>query len=358
MKKVLIALSCFIIALTLCGCNVDKKEEVKYTYNVVYEGGVERHYDTDPVKTPTIHEGLELYYDRDYKGCIEKLMYGLAKGEFDPVVYYQLGYMYYFGMGVEQDTEIAKTYFGKGAEYDEPGCVYYLGAANLLEDGDIEVSKKYYDKALELGNSNAYLGYWFIATEHSEKTEENKAKAEEMVQKMIETKNAHALYNVGIKLIDKSLDFTDEERQKAVEYLSLSGDFGLTASYEKAADIYDFGVLGEVNEEKAYEFFLKGAESFEFTDWYDNVGYCYEEGVGVEQDFDKAFYYYELATHDGGEIAWFDLGRMYEEGKGVEKDLGKALECYINSTKFKDPTAINMVGNADRSIQSILTDIH
>ena len=358
MKKIMIVLSCIAVVLTLCACNSNKKEETKYTLNVVYEGGVERHYDTYPEMTPTIHEGLELYYDRDYKGCIEKLMYGLTKGEFDPVAYFQLGYMYYFGMGVEKDIEIAKTYFKKGAEYNEPECVYYLGASNLLDDGNIEDAKKFFDKALELGNPNAYLGYWFIATKYSEKTEENKAKAEEMIQKMIETKNAHALYNVGMNLISKSLDFTDEERKKAVEYLSLSGDFGLTVSYENAADIYDYGLLGEVNGEKAYEFFLKGAESFEFTDWYDNVGYCYEEGVGVKQDYDKAFYYYELATHDGSEIAWFDLGRMYEEGKGVEKDLGKALQCYINSTKFKDPTAINIAGNADISIQSILADIH
>ena len=39
MKKVLIVLSCIVVVLTLCACNSNKKEETKYTLNVVYKGG-------------------------------------------------------------------------------------------------------------------------------------------------------------------------------------------------------------------------------------------------------------------------------------------------------------------------------
>lgn len=72
---------------------------------------------------------------------------------------------------------------------------------------------------------------------------------------------------------------------------------------------------------------------YAYTDYYDNVGYCYEEGVVVEQDYAKAAEYYELATHNGFSMAWYDLGRMYEDGLGVEKDLSKAVTCYMNATK-------------------------
>ena len=61
------------------------------------------------------------------------------------------------------------------------------------------------------------------------------------------------------------------------------------------------------------------------TFYYDNVGYCYEEGVGVEQDYAKAAEYYELATKSNSGMAWYDLGRMYEEGLVLSKILVKHL---------------------------------
>ena len=70
------------------------------------------------------------------------------------------------------------------------------------------------------------------------------------------------------------------------------------------------------------------------TFYYDNVGYCYEEGVGVEQDYAKAAECYELATKSNSGMAWYDLGWMYEDGLGVEQDLGKALECYMYADRY------------------------
>ena len=52
-----------------------------------------------------------------------------------------------------------------------------------------------------------------------------------------------------------------------------------------------------------------------------NIAVLYENGLGVELDFKKAFSYYLLSANQGFMIAQFNLGVVYETGKGVDADL-------------------------------------
>lgn len=56
-----------------------------------------------------------------------------------------------------------------------------------------------------------------------------------------------------------------------------------------------------------------------------NLGDKYERGKGIERDFVKAAYYYELATQYHIVEAMYNLGRLYLKGKGVPQD--EALGC-------------------------------
>ena len=60
------------------------------------------------------------------------------------------------------------------------------------------------------------------------------------------------------------------------------------------------------------------------------AGAIYEEGgIGVDQDFEKALFYYQRATEMVGSLeGWLGLGRMYFFGKGVPKDIERAAEYY------------------------------
>ena len=55
------------------------------------------------------------------------------------------------------------------------------------------------------------------------------------------------------------------------------------------------------------------------------IGYKYEKGTGVTQDYDKAFDYYKKASEQNQSGAQNSLGRMYANGLGVEKDKEQAL---------------------------------
>ena len=59
-----------------------------------------------------------------------------------------------------------------------------------------------------------------------------------------------------------------------------------------------------------------------------NLGYLYEEGKGVRQDFKKALEWYRKGADLGNAAAESGLAGMYRDGKGVTKDLKKAIELY------------------------------
>lgn len=64
-----------------------------------------------------------------------------------------------------------------------------------------------------------------------------------------------------------------------------------------------------------------------------NLGESYEKGIGVEEDHEKAFYYYEKAANTGDPSALNKLGNMYAQGKGCAKDANKAATFYLASAE-------------------------
>lgn len=58
------------------------------------------------------------------------------------------------------------------------------------------------------------------------------------------------------------------------------------------------------------------------------VGYMYEHGQGVKQDYKKAFEWYEKAAIQGVPQAQVILGAMYESGICVRQDKHIAKEWY------------------------------
>ena len=59
-----------------------------------------------------------------------------------------------------------------------------------------------------------------------------------------------------------------------------------------------------------------------------NLGYCYKNGKGVEQNCDAAVEWYIKAASQGNVTAQYNLAICYESGDGVEQDYKKAIEYY------------------------------
>ena len=65
-----------------------------------------------------------------------------------------------------------------------------------------------------------------------------------------------------------------------------------------------------------------------YTEAQYNLGLAYENGYGVEQDYQKAIEWYQKAAQQGLAKAQSNLGGMYANGHGVKQDYQKAIEWY------------------------------
>lgn len=63
------------------------------------------------------------------------------------------------------------------------------------------------------------------------------------------------------------------------------------------------------------------------------LGYIYDKGIGVPQDYDKALKLYKKAAEQGDIKAQNNLGVCYEEGKSVEQDNQKTIFWYTKAAE-------------------------
>ena len=69
-----------------------------------------------------------------------------------------------------------------------------------------------------------------------------------------------------------------------------------------------------------------------------NLGYLYESGVGVEQDWTKAVQWYTRSAERGYARGQYNLAWCYEHGKGVARDRDRAVRLYeqAGEQQYKD----------------------
>ena len=72
------------------------------------------------------------------------------------------------------------------------------------------------------------------------------------------------------------------------------------------------------------------------------VGYFYLEGLGVDKDLEKAFYWTERAANHGDRDGQSNLAWFYEEGVFVDANLEKAKHWYkVSAQLMQEISVIN-----------------
>ena len=79
--------------------------------------------------------------------------------------------------------------------------------------------------------------------------------------------------------------------------------------------------------EKAYEGDTKAMN---------NLGVCYERGIGVKVNLEMAFEWYMKAAELGDVYGCFNVGECYYHGKGVEQNAELAFEWYMKAADKGD----------------------
>jgi TPR repeat protein len=76
-----------------------------------------------------------------------------------------------------------------------------------------------------------------------------------------------------------------------------------------------------------------------------NLGYLYFNGLGVQKNYKKAFYWNKQVVDQAPDpIANFNLGLAYLKGLGVDKNYQKAMSNYKIARKMGHVSAVNSLG--------------
>ncbi len=136
-------------------------------------------------------------------------------------------------------------------------------------------------------------------------------------------------------LYDICYEKTKETSRMAKEYEPDNVPDGIYVTINEDNEITDIHQHEYVEAEKVSEeaeMFLSLAKMGISEAQY-NLGVCYEQGDGVEQDFEKAVYWYKAAAEQGYDKAQSNLGLCYYNGYGVEVDFAEAARLFTLSAE-------------------------
>lgn len=260
----------------------------------------------------------------------------------------ELGKMYEYGIGVEKDLIKSRHYYKlanenvsysrdekrveiliqvqnlpaleRCAENGEARAQYQLGEAYRQGFG-VEENKEKAFKWLKLAAEQNYFDALHpLARMYEEKEPE---KAFEIYTELANQGMVEAIHNLGIMYYDG--EGTVQDYEKARILFEKSAKLGESASWYMLGLIYDLALGVPKNIEKAITCYKYAEDN---TDAQYNLGCIYYNGEYVEQNYEKAFYYFKDTTANELASSAYMVGRMYENGEGVKKDLKQALDYY------------------------------
>ena len=134
-----------------------------------------------------------------------------------------------------------------------------------------------------------------------------------------------------------------QEFDKAVPILKQAAELGNAESQYNLGYCYQAGIGVEQNFEKAAEWYSKSAEQG-CNDGLYAMMMAYGNGSGVQQDFNKAFAYALRCAENEDGTCMFNVINCYKEGMGTDKDIDKMLEWAIRLGKLKNPENLQKSG--------------
>ncbi|RGF90377.1 sel1 repeat family protein [Ruminococcus sp. AM54-1NS] len=152
-------------------------------------------------------------------------------------------------------------------------------------------------------------------------------------------------YKKACKLIyGKDAKLNDFKKAEQL-LLSESQRGNVLADYD-LGKLYSTDKLGEKNEEMSIAKYTQALQGFlqiepnskklkPYVQYRIGKMFCY--GLGTEQDYQKAFEWFERSAKQKNKFAQFSLANLYYYGNGVEKDLSQAFLWYQRATSQGQP---------------------
>lgn len=257
-------------------------------------------------------EGVAQDLNKGFNWCFKSA----EAGDFSGML--AVSMLYSSGLGVEKNKNIARKWFAKAYE-----CAMKDPSINLKYNGDM------------IG-----LGFFYLMKYVSDiDAKESGENAFKWFKKAADT-----------GMISKR--GFDSYHAKILTGICYIAEIGTEQNYEKALELFN-EVSKDYIETQLYRITHNGIDPEPLKIPNDNaskdvakfmIGYCYAEGKGVRQDYQKAFEYFMEAANAGVTEAMANVGAYYWQGKGVEQDYDQAFFWCLKAAEAGNVTAMNTVG--------------
>ncbi len=125
----------------------------------------------------------------------------------------------------------------------------------------------------------------------------------------------------------KSFENPEDYITHAVEQLKKAANQGNKGAQFRLGFYYDQGVGVKQDYSKAFSWIKKVANQGH-AEVQEILGLFYYQGIGVKQDFKEGFNWIEKAANQGYADAQYNVGISYYYGQGAEQDYSKAFNWY------------------------------
>lgn len=292
-----------------------------YELGKIYYNGVGVEADTE-ISNNYFLKAHDLLLSELPNEIFESLNYNIAISNIDYDTcksLYTLGTMYYKGLGVPQDYQKAEMYFSASQE-KIPYSKIYLGNISMYglgKDIDYERAKEYYTEAM---------------TSRSEFTQAS-YKIALMYEKGLGTNVDYELAFKNYFNSATKADFADAH-YKMGQLLETEKFKTNDIGKEQANGCY----------QKALELYLKAEKEMENKSTELTIGTMYAKGQGVEQNEDKAVEWLTKSAKKENAIAYQKLGAIYADENSKYFDMNKAVKCLEQSAKIGNHFANYQLG--------------
>lgn len=347
-------------------------------------------------------EAEELFYKADYTGAFEKLDALETSGITS--VQQLLGTSYYYGLGVEADSEEAVSQLTKAADQGDAIAMYLLGNAYASGTGasrDEAKAKEMYAKFIAVGEADsgenagsgriqAYLADCYAYGKGTEKNVDKAAaaagkaaSADLTVFDMVKLADSY-VEGVFTKTDDtadtaEAADTTaaeataegeteagtpaipaeaEELYAKALDSIKTLADAGNVKAKKALGDYYFGGYAGIAQDyAKALELYTEAGEKGD-ADAQAQVGYIYQYGCGVDPDYEKAMEWNNRAAQQGNAQGQAQIGWLYQQGLGVTQNLDEAGRWYTRAADQGNKWAEDRLAETEATNPQDLFEAH
>ncbi|WP_430614097.1 tetratricopeptide repeat protein [Flavobacterium sp. JP2137] len=226
---------------------------------------------------------------------------------------YTLGYHYSYSRAADQDIDKAIYYFERALEYGLPDAIFELALIRIYhpERKDFERGMALIDQLIQREYPRAFSEKAYILME-SPDVERDLDTARALLDKAMEMGNDYAPYRIGMGY--QNAEFSEKEDfETALEYFEIAASRNNLTAIEMIGRYYRYGYTGEPDAEKALAHYRKAVDDFNSDYARIELAMCYEQGFGVQQNFETAKTLYEQALENQYLYAAIRLAYLYED---------------------------------------------